>query len=393
MAETIIRTPLSPIDYTFLGESAYPIEFLFRFDGRLDPAALQKSLARVLPDFAPVGSVLKKTGATTYAFETAPEACPFTVVETEAEPSLEGAQAYDMLDPVTTIPGEPMARMELTLGPKTSALGVSLSHAIVDGYSYFYFLAAWAAACRGDSYQAPVHDRALLMPANLADMDLSEEAIRAGTGWSLGAERRAPARETLRWERHQFRKDDLMEDVREASAKTGRRISINDVLVIRLWKEFAAAWPSAQKRRYLSLPIDFRRVHPEIDLRYFGNAVRGVTLAMDLEEVLAISMSDAAAMVNLAVGAIKADEADFSLRLLEALRRAGGADSLKRLHVVHPDGGLLVTNLSRVPVGRLDFGAGAPVEYRILTPAPRAAAVLPVEDGFAVDVCPPAAAG
>jgi len=78
-----------------------------------------------------------------------------------------------------------------------------------------------------------------------------------------------------------------------------------------------------------------------------------------------------------------------SLRQLEALRRAEGPEALSRLHVAHPEAGLLVTNLSRVPVARLDFGSGAPSDYRIMTPAPRTAAVLPLQDGCAVDVCPP----
>jgi len=389
MSDTITRTPLSPIDYTFIGDSAYPIEFVFRFDGRLDPEKLKTSLARVLPDFAPVGSILKKTGAMTYAFETSNDACPFTVVETEKDPSIDLPEAYDILDPVNTIPGEPLARIEVTLGRTQSVIGVSLSHSIVDGYSYFYFLAAWAAACRGESYRAPVHDRALLMPANLPEMDLSEEAIRAGSGWSLGEARKAPKRESLRWERIHFSKDELMEDVRASSEKTGLRISINDVLVIRLWKRFGVSWPAEDERRFLSLPIDFRRVHPEIDLRYFGNAVRGVVLEMSVSELESISISDAAARVNKAVRGIKADQALLSLSQLEALRRTQGADALKRLHVVHPSAGLLVTNLSRVPIQRLDFGLGAPLDYRILTPAPRAAAVLPTPEGLAVDVCAP----
>ena len=389
MSETITRTPLSPIDYTFIGESAYPIEFAFQFEGRLDPELLNKSLTRILPDFAPVASILKKTGSMTYAFETSSDGCPFTVVETETDPSLDVPQVYELLDPVTTVPGEPMARIELTVGPTSSVLGVSLSHAIVDGYSYFYFLASWAAACRSASYKAPIHDRAILTPASLPEMDLSEEAIRSGSGWSLGEKRSAPPRESLRWERLEFTKDELMEDVRAASEATGMRISVNDVLVIRLWKRFGASWPAPDERRFLSLPIDFRRVHPEIDLRYFGNAVRGVTLEMKASDLETISISDAAARVHRAVGAIKADEAALSLRQLEALRRNQGADALKRLHVVHPEAGILVTNLSRVPVGRLDFGVGAPVNYRILTPAPRAAAVLPTENGVAVDICSP----
>ena len=50
MSVAVIRTTLSPIDYTFLGESAYPIEFLFKFQGRLDCEAMRRSLERVLAE-------------------------------------------------------------------------------------------------------------------------------------------------------------------------------------------------------------------------------------------------------------------------------------------------------------------------------------------------------
>ena len=389
MSVAVIRTPLSPIDYTFLGESAYPIEFLFKFQGRLDCEAMRRSLERVLADFPPVASLLKKTGSSTFAFETSPHACPFTVVETEADPDLQGPAAYDLLDPVSTVAGQPLARFELTLGPVLSVLGVSLSHAIVDGYSCFYFLSAWAAACRGESYRSPVHERSLLTPADLPEMDLSEEAIREGTGWSLAGERNAPARESLCWTRLVFSNETLKADAAQASDATGMRISVNDALVVRLWKRFAFEWPGSGERRFLSIPVDFRRVYPEIDLRYFGNAVRGVTLSRTRSELESESCAGLAAAVHRAVASVKADTVLHSLRQLEALRRAEGPEALSRLHVAHPEAGLLVTNLSRVPVARLDFGSGAPSDYRIMTPAPRTAAVLPLQDGCAVDVCPP----
>jgi hypothetical protein len=49
----------------------------------------------------------------------------------------------------------------------------------------------------------------------------------------------------------------------------------------------------------------------------------------------------------------------------------------------------LVTNISRLPVVDLGFGAGAPTGYRILTPAQRAAVILPAAHGFEVRVCHP----
>ena len=54
-----------------------------------------------------------------------------------------------------------------------------------------------------------------------------------------------------------------------------------------------------------------------------------------------------------------------------------------------PESGLLVTNLSRLPVKDINFNAGPPVKYEILTPANRGAVVLPAHDAVEVRVCCP----
>ena len=48
--------PLSPIDYVFTGRGAYPIEFVFAYDGTIDAGRLEESLRRALAAFPPAGS-------------------------------------------------------------------------------------------------------------------------------------------------------------------------------------------------------------------------------------------------------------------------------------------------------------------------------------------------
>jgi hypothetical protein len=79
------------------------------------------------------------------------------------------------------------------------------------------------------------------------------------------------------------------------------------------------------------------------------------------------------------------------MQVIERLQRQDGLAALERLHVVHPRAGLLVTNLSRLPVREIAFDAGPPVAFDILAPAERCAVVLPAEDGLDVRVCLPVA--
>jgi hypothetical protein len=48
-----------------------------------------------------------------------------------------------------------------------------------------------------------------------------------------------------------------------------------------------------------------------------------------------------------------------------------------------------VTNLSRLPIQSLDFGAGTPTAFRALTSTPQGAAILPADDGVDIRVYHP----
>jgi hypothetical protein len=54
---------------------------------------------------------------------------------------------------------------------------------------------------------------------------------------------------------------------------------------------------------------------------------------------------------------------------------------MEEIHVVPPQHGMLVTNISRLPMQSLDFGAGLPTALRTLSSTQRAAAILQAEDG------------
>lgn len=75
--------------------------------------------------------------------------------------------------------------------------------------------------------------------------------------------------------------------------------------------------------------------------------------------------------------------------MLEALRRHHGLRGLESVHLRHPKHGMLVTNMSRLPLAQLDFGAGAPSDLRLYSEIDSMAAVLPARDGVAIDLARP----
>jgi hypothetical protein len=66
---------------------------------------------------------------------------------------------------------------------------------------------------------------------------------------------------------------------------------------------------------------------------------------------------------------------------------------MEEIHVMHPQDGLLVTNISGLPVQNLEFGSGTPTGFQVLSSAQRAAAILPAQDGVDVRVYHPLGSG
>lgn len=104
------------------------------------------------------------------------------------------------------------------------------------------------------------------------------------------------------------------------------------------------------------------RVYEGLSPRYFGNAVRNVTLRLPREEVLDVPLGRLAERVRQATTAMNAQGARESLRCLAAVRLARGLDAFARMHAVDPGSGFLVTNLSKTPLDALDCGFGPPEE-------------------------------
>jgi len=368
--------PLSPIDHVFTGRGAYPIEFVFAYAGRIDAGRLEESLRRAVEAFPPVGSRFARLPGGTLAFEPYGGGCPFRVAASATDfETTEKRTAF--LDPVDGREGEPLARVLLTTTPGGCVLGFSLSHAVADGYAYFQFLTAWARLFRGEPFPPPSHARSALAP-------LDGAAAPGGAGGLFRAGPRPVVdRAHLRVERHVLGRSELVAMHAEAQRDRAVRLSHNDTAAAWLWKKYLVAWadPEPSRETYLSCPVDFRRLLPGTGPVYFGNAVALATASIPRGELADAPLGELATRVRRAVDAVDAEVARGALVSLDSLRRAEGLAAMEECHVVHPRQGLLLTNLSRLPVPEVAFGAGPPVAFDILTPGVRGAVALPAPGG------------
>jgi shikimate O-hydroxycinnamoyltransferase len=383
--------PLSALDHIFTGTDSHPIEFAFSYADSIDPGRLQSSLEKTLEHFEPLSSQLARISDDAYGFRLEPGGLSFSTSHSSV--SFDDADNfYAFLDPVKTVEGEPLTRIKLTQTPAGSVLGVSISHTLVDGFSYFHFLSSWSRLFRGDPFIPPVHKRELLIPDTSDQREpITPDDLVAKAGVFWCEKRGELAREQIRWESFILSRQRLKELLRQAQKESDTSFSHNDVIVAQLWKKYASEWSDGKGNpaNYVSLPVDIRRIPGTLPQTYFGSAVCLTSTSMSYEELAASSLGKAALAIRSATGKVDQSYALGSLKILDALRRQEGLEAMEKIHVMHPETGLLVTNISRLPVGDFDFGTGGPTGYRILTPAQRAAAILPAEDGVEIRICHP----
>ncbi|MFB0515907.1 MAG: acyltransferase [Candidatus Neomarinimicrobiota bacterium] len=386
--------PLSPIDHVFTGAGSYPIEFVFAFKDRIDQARLQSSLEETLVHFPPLRSKLIQLSDTALGFEPTQDGL---VLDITGSPSTfeESEDFSQFLESVHSVAGEPLTKIRLTQTPNGSVLGVSISHALADGFSYFHFLSCWARISRGKPITPPACQREFLLPEVTGKEPVTPEHVlnRCGIFWH--EKRQTLSRQQIRWERQLLSQVTLNQLLSEAQAEHEARLTHNDVLTAYLWKNYVPRWSrrSAPPTAYASVPVDFRRVLDGLPDTYFGCAVLLAVASIDLERLESASLGELARLVREAVNRISEEAVWDSLETLESIRQERGLAVLEELHVVPPNNGLLVTNLSRIPLQDLDFGTGPPTGFQILTPAQRGAVILPAEDGVDIRVYHPSGSG
>ena len=383
--------PLSPIDHVFTGIGSYPIEFLFAYGGRIDESRLLNALKETLQLFPPARSKLTRTSTYTYGFQPSDDGAHFDTVASSVNFDDE-ADRHTYIDPVDSVEEEPLTRIRLTQTPKGSILGLSMSHAVVDGFSYFYFLSTWARVFHGKRVLEPVHNREVLIPADTErEGPMTRADVLDGAGLFWESRRDAIARDRLVWETRTISREEMNALLAEAQKDSDLRLSHNDVITATLWKEYVGKWNplDGDETTYISCPVDFRRILKPFAKNYFGCAVSLATATLEYDRLVNSPLVELALAVRANVAGTNQAYVWRSLETLEAQRRQEGLSVVEEIHVIHPRSGLLVTNLSRLPVKEVEFDAGPPVAYEILTPAPRGAVVLPGRDGLEIRVCCP----
>ncbi|MCK5704381.1 MAG: hypothetical protein KAI29_24675, partial [Cyclobacteriaceae bacterium] len=158
------------------------------------------------------------------------------------------------------------------------------------------------------------------------------------------------------------------------------QISTNDVLsAIAIKKVVGIQSGFFGEKVNLTIPIDVRRQIKEYGQRFFGNGIMLHTIKLEKEYVETSSIKKIAMNIRKSMPSVSKESYNYYLTELEEILSKGKMDKFKPFDPRH---GCLVTNISRIPVDKLNFGTGVPELVFPLTIEKNSTGILAKKENF-----------
>jgi hypothetical protein len=364
--------PISQVDSVFAG-GLYPIEFLLYYSNPVGSKTVRAALKKLSSDFWPVfgnyrdGLIQFEGYKEDEHFEEARIGGDFD----RDQPAEEIFQAYRRSIPSG---GKALFFLKMIRHDNGTILIAKLNHLAGDGYSYFYLLATLASVSKAGSLPfkkdlvrrlyKPHHNRTVL-----------KEFRFEGTGFKPAGQdnQLIPANEKIP-------RANVRRMIKEIASQSEKKVSTNDVLSAMFVKKLL----SVQNDRFgdnmqMTIPIDVRRYIKEYGPKFFGNGIWLHPIDFEKAELAESSLTELAIKIREAMPVVTKESYLAYLEHLEDIISRGHNSQLRPFD---PDRGCLMTNLSRLPAHRLDFGSGPPDFINPLTIEKNSAGILAEEENF-----------
>ncbi len=363
---------ISQVDALF-ADGIYPIEFLFCYRTVLDTKRLRQALQRLSLPFWPLFGEYRNGHI---SFDRYREEDHYEEIPVEREIDIQ--RLKDNEGEARSLFPSPELRklffLRVVRFRNVLVMIPKMNHLAGDGYSYFFFLAALEALARPTiiPFKSSLL-KSLLNPRHRRTA-LREFSFQGAHPMPYPR----PGAFTL--EREPIPRKDVQAVIREAASSGGERISTNDVLAAVTLKKLAGkAGQDWGEKVNLTIPIDVRRHIGEFGPRFFGNAIWLHTLPLETADLRHSPVKDIAAAIRKSMPAVtKRTYVDY----LAGLERILAEGDWGKFRPFDPDVGCLVTNLSRLPVVKLDFGTGRPDFITPLTVERNSAGILADAENF-----------
>jgi len=373
---------LNALDHAVWGGLA---EVVYFYHYTLDPVRLQQSLKRTLQDFPMLCGQLRSGPDSSLSIGYPHPGVLFTVREVNLPMSKvksglhEAYTVYDFIEKINPLllkrQNRPLATFTITrMDGDGSALGISFSHAVADGYSFYYFIKRWSQIHNGLPGSTPWHDRSVLtfdaagVPAHLSPLPSTVKGFRHLSSWQLLklASTFLVRKNSIMCRVLRFTQPQLMA-IKSAAGRQGP-VSLNYALTAHLWQFCTRLQNSAYHSapRKLLIPVNMRPTidHP-LSRNYFGNAISNVVVVCSIGELTGGNIASIANTCRQRVEAL--DREDFKEQMLWLREQEKNKNMLRVQADVNPYAGdCFITSLFRMPVyaacfdGHMPSWAGVP---------------------------------
>lgn len=363
---------ISQVD-VLLVNRRYTIEFLLYFAKGLGTKKIRNALKKLSPVFWPM---FGEYGDGVISFEKYVESDFYNekvIDQNFIDPETE-SERYEVYSRLRPPDSNRLFFLEITRFKNGMVLIPKMKHLAGDGYSYFYFLSSLAALSQHGLFPSksslmqlffkPHHLRTILR--SFSFQGIGRDPAQQDIPFSMGVEI--------------IPRKDVSLLSRQVAESKNFRISTNDILTAMAMKKLAGP-----KREFkdesvkLTIPIDVRRKVKKYGRRFFGNGIMLHSMRLKKSDVENLAVEDISIQIRKSMPSVSKHSYTEYLTKLEEIISEG---KVEKLRPFDPKSGCLVTNISRLPIDKLDFGKGPPDLIFPLAMEKNAAAVMAKDENF-----------
>ncbi|SFK01579.1 acyltransferase [Bradyrhizobium sp. cf659] len=268
-------------------------------------------------------------------------------------------------------PGDPVFTATLTPVNGGAVIGLSMSHAVGDGYSFYLFM----------SYL--LEQLAAAPPSRLSPEQQLDQIIQSNTPDA----RIASGQENFRVKREfsviAFGREFL--DSLRAELATDQFVpTLNEALTAFLVHRYGPTLLGGATALRLRVPVNVRNVHPNITRTFIGNAfLESIVPVADVIDS-PLAARDTARRIHEAVNSVRnPDYLSSALHIRNDRIELSAPDT----YIFNNQTDVVSTNYARMPVHTIDLGNGPPVRIFCALTAPTGFVLVPTFDGLEAHMC------
>ncbi|MGD9345340.1 MAG: acyltransferase [Candidatus Aminicenantes bacterium] len=363
---------ISQVDALF-SNGIYPIEFLLYYKKAFNLKRIRSALRKLSSDFWPLfgeygdGVISFKKYDESDCYEEEAVVQEFIIPKKEKD-QLNLLSSYTLPDPSR------LFHLKAIRFPNGIALIPKMNHLAGDGYSYFYCLSALAELSRSTAFSPKSSLRKILSKPHHGRTVLRDFSFKGVELKSF----RQDSEFRIRFD--EVRRKEVQSLIKRVSDTKNQRVSMNDMLSAMAMKKLV----SAQSEFFgetveLTIPIDVRSRLREYGRKFFGNGLMLHTIELKKNDAENLQTEDLAIQIRELMPSVSKQS---FVEYLARLERIISEKKWEKFRPFDPGSGCLVTNISRLPIEKLDFGSGIPELALPLTVAKHSSAIMAKNENF-----------